>query len=163
MAFQVWVAEKVKKKNGEEYAKTSKTFPTAEEAAEYIRTARLYRAMMGYDESESADADTQLVFTKGDESVEYYVYTTDGFEQAPEIVVNTYGYDGNVYLEVMHDFGNKIAAVYAYNPKFAAQKVCLLRTGIEETDISDSELLAFVMEDLESQLDKARSLFWTTE
>lgn len=159
--MELWIVTKVVSDKAGAARKSSRTFKTKDDAIAYVRSVAAFHDVMGYERLPAKDSDESVSFKKDDETAEYYMYTTDGFDVVPEMVTNTYRYDKDTYLEVMHDFENKIAAMYAYNPKFPDCKVCMMRASITETNISDSEILGLNMDDLDSRIEVIRDEVWS--
>lgn len=160
--MEIWAVSKTTI-SGKDKKISKRFFNAKDEAIMYARSTVTYADLMGYEKIPGDSNDEVIIYQKGDKVIEYRVYHADGFEQTEDIKTSAYKYGDNVYLEVMHDFENKVAALYAYNPLMPESKVCLSKTDISKTNLSDQEILGFNIENLDERVSEIQKEIWNQQ
>lgn len=134
-----------------DYKQRKMSFKTEEEAVSFARETFTPLIEAGFEQH--SDFGGRIVgLTRGDDKYSVSVYQVSSLEKAPEIVVNTYTYDERYYLEVMHDFERAFAALYIYDAENPDIKIAVSKYDLNDDNISDEEILASEIPDLDNTL-----------
>lgn len=147
--MEMWVVSMEDFRNGFDLIK--KTFKTKEEATEHASGILEKFSDQGY-EQELVEGGSVIELVKGKKKITVAIYQTDSLEEAPEIVTSVYTYDERYYLEVTHNYRDKIASVYAYDTINPDVKPEILHHDLSQDDISDYELLSLILPDMDAIL-----------
>lgn len=146
--MELWT---VKMTNYKENKEKTSSYKTQGEAVESVTSFAMPLLDAGFEQAVKKDG-TVVELSNGDERYEFTIFRTSSFEQAPDVVVNSYIYGDRYILEVMHDFKANTATLYVYDRESPDMKIAISHYDLKDGSISDSEIMAAAAPDLDDSL-----------